>query len=342
MADIKYYKRGFGGDTFYMIDTNILINIAKFYFNGRCGNDEVLTKQITEFILKCRKNGILNYDYAILESSYDYGTNEINTDVMNKFMMVIDTLFMYCKDKEVINNIKQIKPFCKERSQGEIKSIFECKLPRMLFNDPIVSINNFYLIYLYFLKIYYLENINMEPMEKVKCLYSYMINDINCFLAHEFILGQMIFVGTYKDKSIAEGIMKFKKISKGKSAIKVIINALIDIMSYRRMTVNVDIGIKENMPINWIFVTQDIELQNYIELNTNFTTVISNDKISDSFSHEFIPEEKYYAEWNEFYTNILNPNAKKRFIEYLTDSKDNVNNNKIIEEIKFYENIVFI
>lgn len=342
MADVKYYKQGTGmGVNFYSIDSNILINVGKFYFNGKCGSDEILTAQIRKFIIRCRNDGVLKYDNALLEVSYDFGTNEINTDVMNKFMMVIDTLFMYCSDEEVINHIPQVVPFCKERISGDFNFIFDCKLPQIIFNDAISSLNIFYLMYLYVIKIYYLANSDIEPMEKVKKLYSYMTKEINCFMAYEFILGQMIFIGTNKEKSIAEGIMKFGKIRSGKSAIRIIINALLDIMAYRQMTVLVDASIKENSPVNCIFVTQDKELQNYIELNSDFKTVINGDKITDTFSSEFVPNDKYITEWNEFYDNTLITNAKQRFMEYQLGKNVDVDQEKILKEINCYENIIF-
>lgn len=38
MTNIKYYKYGAGvGDAFYYIDSNILINVGKFYFKAKCG-----------------------------------------------------------------------------------------------------------------------------------------------------------------------------------------------------------------------------------------------------------------------------------------------------------------
>lgn len=143
------------GNNLYCIDSNILINVGKFYFTGKCGTDDILTEQIKDFIMLCRTNGALRYDNALLEVSYDSGTNEINKDVMNKFMMVIDTLFMNCSDEEVMNHMAQIIPFCKERVSGDFKSIFDCRLPQLAFADEINTLNIFYLMYLYFVKIYH-------------------------------------------------------------------------------------------------------------------------------------------------------------------------------------------
>lgn len=342
MADVKYYRQGMGvGRNLYCIDSNILINVGKYYFDGKCGNDDILTKQIREFIILCRNTGMLIYDYALLEVSFNSGTNEINKDVMNKFMMVIDTLFMNCSDEEVLNHVPQIKPFCEEKLNGDFNSIFDCKLPQIAFTDEIGSLKIFYLMYLYTIKIYHLVNCNIKPMEKVKQLYNYMTEEINCFMAYEFILGQMIFIGTSKEKIIAEGIMKFEKIRNGKSAIRTIINALLDIMSYRRIITIVDLSVKVNDPANCIFVTQDQELQNYIELNSDFGTVINGDKITDSFSSEFVPNERFIDEWKEFYNNTVITNAKRRFIDYHLGYKSDVDYEKILKEIGHYENIIF-
>ncbi|QIB69294.1 hypothetical protein Ami103574_08140 [Aminipila butyrica] len=342
MADIKYYKQNIGaGRNLYCIDSNILINVGKFYFDGRCGRDDTLTEQVKKFIILCRNTGTIIYDYALLEISFNFGTNKINADVMNKFMMVIDTLFMNCADEEVINHAPQFKPFCKEKLSGEFNSIFDCKLPQIIFSDEIGSLKIFYLMYLYTIIIFYLSNCKIEPMEKVKKLYAYMTEEINCFMAHEFQLGQMIFIGTQKEKNIAEGIMKFGKIKKGKSAIRILINALLDIMSYRRLTMIKDMSILQKAPVSSIFVTQDQGLQNYIELNSDFKTVINGDKITDSFTSEFVPEEKYLIEWKEFYYETIITNAKNRFMEYHLGRKREVDQEKILKEIKYYEKLIF-
>lgn len=341
MTDIKYYKYGLGtGDNFYCIDSNILINIGKFYFNGKCGLNDNLTEQIRNFIILCRANGALKYDNALLEISYDSGTNEINTDVMNKFMMVIDALFMNCSDEEVLNHTPQIIPFCKKRVSGEFNSIFDCRLPQFTFKDEIDSINMFYLIYLYFIKIYHLTSCDIKPMEKVELIYNYMTREINCFMGHEFILGQMVYIGTDIEKNIAEGIMKFGKIRNGKSAIRIIINALFDIMSFRQMSIMVDIATKVKVPLNCIFVTYDKDLQNYIELNSDFRTVINGDKITNTFRSDFVPEEKYMMEWKKFY-NTMFANAERRFMEYHLNKRSDVDMEKILKEIHYYENIIF-
>lgn len=342
MADIKYYKYGMGiGDDFYHIDSNILINIGKFYFDAQCGSDNVLTEQIRQFIIQCRKNGYLSYEHALLEICYDSGTNSINSDVMNKFMMAVDTLFVNCPDEEVLNHKPQIIPFCKERTTVDFNSFFDCKLPKLAFSDAIDSLSLFYLMYLYYIKIYHLAECQIKPMEKVKQLYNYMIKEINCFMAHEFLLGQMVFIGWDKEKSIADGILKFGKIRSGKPAIRLLTNALFDIMIYRQMTMMVDIAMKEKIPLNCTFVTQDKDLQNYIEMNSEFKTVINLDKISNTFSSEFIPDEKYLEEWNDFYSNTMMVNAKQRFMEYQLSNKITVDKEKILKEINYYEDIVF-
>lgn len=342
MADIKYYKQNIGtGHNLYCIDSNILINVGKFYFDGKCGRDDTLTDQIKKFIILCRSTGMIIYDYALLEISFDFGANEINQDVMNKFMMVIDTLFMNCSNEEVLNHVPQFKPFCKEKLSGDFDSIFDCKLPQVVFSDEIGSLKIFYLIYLYTIVIFHLSNCKIEPMEKVKKLYKYMTQEINCFMAHEFQLGQMIFIGTQKEKNIAEGIMKFGKIRKGKSAIRILINALLDIMSYRRITMIKDMSLVEKEPVSCVFVTQDQELQNYIELNSDFKTVINGDKITDTFSSEFVPDEKYLNEWKEFYYKTIMKNAKDRFMEYQLGKKREVDQEKILKEINYYENAIF-
>lgn len=292
--------------------------------------------------MTCRSNGALECKNAIIEISYDSGTNEINTDVMNKFMMATETLFINYSDKELLSHSPQINPFCKKRSTGEFKSIFDCKLLNFAFEDEIKSIKLVYLIYLYIIKIYHLTCCDIDSMEKVKKLYNYMINEIGCFLAHEFILGHMIFIGTEKEKRIAEGILKFEKIKNGESEVRIIINGLFDIMSYRQMTMIVDLAIKNKYNWNCIFVTQDKNLQNYIELNSDFKSVINEDKITNTFKNEFNTDKRYREGWNNFYENTIFKNSRQRFFEYQLGKKSDIEMEKIIAEISYYENLIFI
>ena len=342
MADVKYYSNEIeSANIFYCIDSNILINVVKFYFDGQCGQDKILTKQIVEFIFRCRNSGYLKYDYALAEVCFDSGSNEMNTDVMNKFMAVVDTLFLYCNDAGIENCSKHLKPYCKKRQIGDFNSVFECKLPQMIFNDQIETINVFFTIYLYFIKIYELNKKSIRGIEKVIYLYDYMTKTINSFYMHEFMLGIMLFIGTESEKGIAEGILKFDKVAKGKSSIRILINAIMDIMAYRQIHILSDMFMMIGNPVKAIFVTQDENLQKYIELNKYKGTILNGEKVMEYSNIEFAVKNQFEIEWKEFYYNILQPEMRERFLKYHMDKKEQVSMKLVFEEIERIENVIF-
>lgn len=75
-------------------------------------------------------------------------------------------------------------------------------------------------------------------------------------------------------------------------------------------------------------------------MNSDFRTVINGYKITDTFSSEFVPEDKYLNEWEEFYYSTVITNAKQRFMKYQLGEKNDVDREKIIKEINYYENII--
>ena len=67
---------------FYLIDSNILIATGNLYYKGKCKSEE-LKNEIIDFILTARRYGVQN-QFALVELCYDYNTNQINTEAMQK------------------------------------------------------------------------------------------------------------------------------------------------------------------------------------------------------------------------------------------------------------------
>lgn len=73
----------------YAIDSNVLINLAKYYYKGHC-HDETETKEIKELVWLAKSpNGSLEYENAIIETCFDYSRNMLDVNALNGFMLAI-------------------------------------------------------------------------------------------------------------------------------------------------------------------------------------------------------------------------------------------------------------
>lgn len=87
---------------FYLIDSNILIAMGNLYYKGKCKSEE-LKNEIIDFILTARRYGVQN-QFALVELCYDYNTNQINTEAMQKIMIAYDNLLTSMSDDEIVNH----------------------------------------------------------------------------------------------------------------------------------------------------------------------------------------------------------------------------------------------
>ena len=158
---------------FYLIDSNILIAMGNLYYKGKCKSEE-LKNEIIDFILTARRYGVQN-QFALVELCYDYNTNQINTEAMQKIMIAYDNLLTSMSDDEIVNH-KGAGDFCisnKDKQQKNYKSIYDCNLPLYMFGETGKELKiTFLVMYLYMLKIYQLYfNHNVDSFDKIKLLF---------------------------------------------------------------------------------------------------------------------------------------------------------------------------
>lgn len=320
MKEIKEYEIGIS-DTkkVYQIDSNVLIALAQLYYRGECKRKE-LTSEIKKFIIRAREYGIDN-SFSIVETCYDYNTNSINTEQLNKIMIAYDNLIVNMSLNEILNHKGSAMPNTTHNlTRKEVyKSIFECKLPEFLVGNNVEMKNAFYGVYLYFLKIYELNKIKESPMKKVKVLFEFMTDEIDVFLGYEFYLAVMLFIGLQKEKEISEGIIKPRTIYK----LSEVLNAVVDIFQFRFVNFGVATSILMKEPFNIIFVTADESLQSYIEHNQAYNTITSEHMITPINFFDTGIRIEYKEEWEDFYANHYYPCIKQRvFNAHLNEQSD--------------------
>lgn len=342
MGKIKEYEIGISNASkIYFIDTNILLAMSQFYYKGNC-KDKEITEEIKAFILEARRYGVQN-QFSITEVCFDYKSNQLNTEQMNKIMIAYDNLLMNLSDNEIRNHKGYLEPKAKWNSKREYlyKSIFECNLPDFFFLDNKGLIDIFYQTYLYFLKIYVLKASNMESMAKIKSLFEFMTQDIDIFMGYEFYLGVMLFAGSRKEREISQGIFK----PMINPPLDHILNTVIDIFQYRITCFIADYSVKMKMPMKVIFATMDIDLQRYIEHNISYQTVMTSKMITPVNHFEMIIDKKYLLEWEKFYTETYYHTLQARFFEThmhdIDEGKRKTISDKIRKEIVLYERIVY-
>ncbi|MGC6178324.1 hypothetical protein [Lacrimispora sp. 38-1] len=341
MGKIKEYKIGIdSANKIYFIDTNILLAMTQLYYKGKC-KDEEITEEIKIFILESRKYGVQN-QFSITEVCFDYKSNQMNNEQMNKIMIAYDNLLMNLTDDEIRNHKGYLEPKAKWNSKREYsyKSIFECNLPKFFLANNIGMIGIFYQTYLYFLKIYDLKISNEEPLTKIRSLFKFMTEDIDVFMGYEFYLGVMLFVGSQKEREISQGIFK----PMANPPLDHILNTVIDIFQYRMACFIADYSVRMKMPMKAVFATMDIDLQKYIEHNMSYQTVMTSNMITPINHFEIAIDSKYIQEWDKFYDEIYYPILQSRFSEIHTHEIDKEKrkfiSDKIRNEIVKYERIV--
>lgn len=326
-----------GSPKMYFVDSNILLAICQFYYKGKC-DTEGITQDLIEFILDARMDGIQN-GFAIAEICYDYNTNSLNSEQMQKIMIAFDDLVMYMSDKEIRNHTGTTIVDARKNSKRSVayETIFDCKLPDFFFAEVKEMKVVFYQIYLYLLKIYNLyNNHSMKPMEKIKELYRFMTEEIDSFLGYEFYMGVMLFIGVNHEKDIAKGIFKPRQSPK----LHHILNCAIDMLQYRVVCFLADFSVKGGSPINAYFVTLDESLQEYIERSVAYNTVISQNMITPINQFLIKIDGKYEEEWERFYQEKYKPEMYARYMNLHLCEIDDAKRKEIRN--KTYENIVVL
>lgn len=296
----------------YFLDSNILIEMSKFYYYGKC-SEYISKNEIKEFVIECKKNNsCVMYMESLVECAFDYGDNVLNQDVLNKFMMAIDNLIMYFSPKEVLNHKGTPKPWSKKRNNKcNIKHIVECNLPNYIVESmKMYKIEGFYCEYLYILKINELYCKKIRSIDKVKELVDFMINDVGCFSSFDFILGLMLYIGNKEDLIVSKGILKVDK----KLDFKRILNSLLDIFLYRNVLTFSENSMKIGQSVQAFLVTGDKEFYDFAKNNYYLFKIEINDIIRDITVSNIFIGDKYYEEYTELYENYIKPKLINRML----------------------------
>ena len=335
MEQIKEYEVGIGlNNKLYFIDSNILLAMSQFYYKGKCDRGDEVTEDLKKFILKARMQGIQN-QFAIIEICYDYTCNAINSEQMNKIMIAYDNLIMNMSANEILVHKGAPAPQAKRNLPRNymFKSIFDCKLPVFFFGDNTEMIGMFYTIYLYFLKIYSLYFKQISPMQKIKKLFDFMTREVDIFFGYEFYLAVLLFFGQPREYEIAAGVFKPTQ----NPTLDHVLNAVIDIFQYRMACFMADFSVKMKMPMNFIFATMDKSLQNYIDHNVSYNTIMSVNMVTPVNHFRVAIKEEYVDAWDDFYYNRYYPCVSSRYIELHTKGVSNEKRKEILNIV--YQNI---
>lgn len=338
---LKEYEYGINnGMGLYFIDANLLVALGNYYYKAKCKPFEI-TSEVVEFLLRARKYGIQN-QFSLIELCYDYNTNTLNSSLMQKIMIAYDYLIMQMGESEIRSHKGALEPDIvnNEKRTRSFSSIFECKLPDFLFENDYMGLKNaFYGIYLYMLKVYLLySDKRIEPIEKIKSLFSYMVNDIDVILANEFFTASMLFIGENAEKDIVMKILKPRE----NPELQHILNATIDVFQVKIAELFAQMFELNKKPCFVRFATLDKPLQDYIEHVAQYNTTISPNMISSLNSYNVKISGRYREEWTKFYNETVEPTMRKRFFEahLKHQSFDFCDTEKIYREIINLENRV--
>lgn len=343
MSDIFYYNISNQNPIkFYSIDSNVLINMSSYFYNGHC-HDEIETKKIIEFILRVKNtNGVLEYDNAINETCFNYTTNMLEPKALNGYMHAIDSLIMYASPEEVAGIKSNYKPDMRFNNACNIDSVLNCNIVEYFLRANDVLAHGraaFYLAYLYNLQILDLHrNKSLSGINKLKGFYGFMANEIGCVSGLHLILAQMLFVGNNKALDTAQRILK----PKIKYSFRDIINSTMDMVHIQTAFTKQAAFAQCHQPCDYVIVAQDIgmiELCRVIE-----RTYLIFDGKNSVTGYEFRNNisEKYYAEWELFY-NEVSAELKDRSARFMIHDidKDKVMNS-IVAKIPLLEQRVVI
>ncbi len=314
----------------YILDSNACLEFSRFYYDGKCSSDSHV-QFIKNILVEAQNNGgSFQFELAISELSFDYGSNSINAKMAQQLYFGIDSLITKISAKELLTYTSSIgKLYHIERdSHCNIDSILNCNFPKALIpNDELVLL--FFLSYLYRLKIQELyQTRHIDPISKVKNLFCYMIDTVGVFGDIEFQLGKMLFLNQNNSKTI-------KKLLKVDHVISVplLINTVTDIVFYR---ISRKIGNDLLIPV--FLITDDSSIQELYSINK----MVLESNIGPNISMDCSDvNQKYYDDFQKYYMRNIYPTMQKRFIfPYDINSHRSDIISTIYSEIKKLEKIV--
>lgn len=314
----------------YILDSNACLEFSRFYYDGKCSSNSHV-QFIKNILIEAQNNGgSFQFEWAISELSFDYGSNSINSKMAQQLYFGIDSLITNISAKELLTYTGSIgKPYHIERnSHCNIYSILDCNFPKALIRDDKLVLL-FFLSYLYRLKIQELYQTNhIDPIKKVENLFSYMIDIVGVFGDIEFQLGKMLFLNQNNSKTI-------KKLLKVDNVINVplLINTVTDIVFYR---ISRKIGNDLLAPV--FFITDDSSIQELFSANK----IVLESNIGPNISMDCSEvNQKYYDDFQKYYVQNIYPTMKKRFISSYDINSHRLDiANTLYSEIKELEKIV--
>lgn len=290
----------------YVLDSNVYLDLARYFYTGHF-KDNVEKEQALSWLIQARRDGQFTYEHAAIETSFDYGTNSINVKAQGQLFFAVDTLVTEMNDTEMKAGIarNKIHNDIQRDNTDNLKTIFDCNLPMFLFDNEKGMLPIFYFPYLYCLKIQSLYRDNtLGPMEKVKKLYQYMLDDIGIIFHIEFQLGKMLFIGDQESESIARKLLKPEK----QASVRQVTNSIVDIALYRLCKHMADVPGRTAYSI--YFVTSDKALQKLFSISESLVTGIN---ISELHTDNTDVKRKHLGEWQDFYSKEILPTTELRF-----------------------------
>ncbi len=320
----------------YSIDSNILINMSRYFYNGHCHN-EIETKNIVDFILLAKKNGWVEYEDAIIETCFNYTTNCLEPKALNGYMNVIDNLIMYETPQEVIVTKSNYKPDMRFDNTCNISSILNCTIVNCFLRkeDGIPNGNiAFYSTYLYNLKLLDLNQDKLlSNIEKLKNFYHFMATEIGYISGLHLILAQMLFIGNQESFNVAQKILK----PKTKYSYRDIINSTIDMLHIQITFLKQGLSYQFKPPCDYVIVTQDIGLIELCKMIERIYMAFGNENSIAFYEFKNDISEEHCEECRLFYESIYEEMKKRVFEFFIHDvDRDKIMDN-IIEKIPSLE-----
>lgn len=285
------------------MDSNAYIEFSKFYYTGKCSSAEI-TDYVKKLLLYTQSiGGAFIYEFAANETSFDYGTNGMNVDVVRQMVFAVDTLITQFSSNEILLHKGTVgKPLYIHRDNTcNYKSVFESNFPQIFVGDKNVT-ELYYLSYLYRLKIQEIyQQKSLSPLEQIKQIFFYMNNTIGVMGDIEFQLAKMLFLGDQSYET-AKSILKVDK----SINLKLINNTVTDIVLFRFCKMMASLL---TLPV--FFVSGDDGLTRIFELNE--TLVSSSNMLSCSQDLSDV-KPTLQSEWDEFFYEEIAPQTQKNFM----------------------------
>lgn len=90
----------------YILDSNACLEFSRFYYDGKCSSDSHV-QFIKNILVEAQNNGgSFQFELAISELSFDYGSNSINAKMAQQLYFGIDSLITKISAKMSILSLR--------------------------------------------------------------------------------------------------------------------------------------------------------------------------------------------------------------------------------------------